>query len=159
MGETIREICILSIVMGTVCSIAPESPVKTVMSILCSVILMLVVLEPLAQLDMASYAQSLAKYKEMEKRLSIDGEDMSERLNRMVIEEEYTAYIRDKAEEQGITLADVKLEMSWNTGGYWMPVGVQLYSAAEDENMPGLGSILESQLGIPREKQKCIIVQ
>ena len=83
MRETIREVCVLSIILGTVCSIAPESPVKTVMGILSSVILMLVILEPVAQLDMSAYGASLAKYHEMEKRLSIDGEDMSERLQRI----------------------------------------------------------------------------
>lgn len=158
MRETIREICILSIILGTVCSIAPESPVKTVMAILSSLILMLVIIEPVAKLDISAYAASMAKYHELEKRMSIDGENMSERLNRMVIEEEYSAYIRDKAEEHGIRLEDIKLEMSWNTGGYWMPVGAELYISGGGENMPRLGSILERELGISRENQKCIIV-
>lgn len=156
--ETIREICVLSIILGTVCSIAPESPVKTVMAILSSLILMLVILEPVATLDMSAYAASMAKYHEMEKRLSAEGEEMNERLNRMVIEEEYRAYIRDKAKEQGIDLEDIRLEMSWNTDGYWMPTGAELYLGGGGENMPRLGSIIESELGISREKQKCIIV-
>lgn len=158
MSDAIREICVLSIIFGTVCSIAPEGPVKTVMAVLSSVILMLTILKPVAEMDISAYAESLAKYHEMEQRLSLDGDDMSERLNRMVIEEEYSAYIRDKAKEQGIALEDIKLEMSWNTDGYWMPVGVELYLSDGDEALPKLSSILESQLGISREKQRCIAV-
>ena len=159
MGETIREICVLSIICGTVCSIAPENPVKSVMAILSSVILMLVILQPLSELDLSVYASSLAKYHEMERQLSLDGEDMSTRLNRMVIEDEYSAYIRDKAAEMGITLGKVKLEMSWNTEGYWMPVGVSLEISGGADSIPELQSILESHLGISREKQKCSLIQ
>ena len=65
---------------------------------------------------------------------------------------------RTKAKEQGIDLEDIRLEMSWNTDGYWMPTGAELYLGGGGENMPRLGSIIESELGISREKQKCIIV-
>ena len=159
MGETIREICILSIICGTVCSIAPENPVKSVMGILSSVILMRVILQPLSELDLSAYASSLAKYHEMEQQLSLEGEDMSTRLNRMVIEEEYSAYIRDKAAELSITLGEVKPEMSWNTEGYWMPVAVSLEISGGIDRVSELQGILESHLGISREKQKCSLIQ
>lgn len=129
------------------------------MAILSSVILMLAFLRPLSEMDMSAYAASLAKYHEMEQQLSLDGKDMNTRLNRMVIEEEYIAYIRDKAAQLDINLDGVQFEMSWNTKGYWMPVGVELEISGSTDNVPKLQSILESQLGIPGEKQKCSLVQ
>lgn len=159
MSETIREICMLSIVCGVVCSVVPESPVKTVMGILTAVILMLTVLKPLAEIDLSVYAASAAKYHEMEKQLSIEGEDMSARLNRMVIEDEYIAYIKDKAALLGVNLNNVELDMNWNTKGYWMPTGVQMEIGAGADRLPQLQGIIESQLGISREKQQCSLVQ
>lgn len=146
-------------IFGTVCSLAPESPVKTVMAVLSSVILLLTLLKPLSEIDVLAYAEHLAKYHELEQQLSLDGEDMRSRLNRVVIEEEYSAYIRDKAAQLGIKLDNVQLKMSWNTEGYWMPVGVSLEISGGGDRISELRDILESQLGIAWEKQSCSLVQ
>ena len=119
---------------------------------------MLIVLGAVADIDISVYAASLARYREMEQQLSQDGEEMSSRLNRLVIEDEYTAYIKDKAAQHGLNSDRIKLEMHWNTGGFWMPAGVQMELSGNIENLPELQRTLESQLGIPREKQKCSLV-
>lgn len=159
MGEMIREVCFVSLFAAIACSVAPQGQVRTIMNILSSVILILVVLKPMASLDMREYAASVAKYREMEQRLSLEAEDMSTRLNRLVIEEEYETYIRDKAAEKQIELDRVNIKLEWNTQGYWMPVSVEIGYINEAENIHELESVIETQLGLSGEKQVWYLIQ
>ena len=97
MSGVIREICALSILCGVAMSITPEGGVKRVMGILSSAVLLIAILTPVRQFDFESYALELAKYKNSEAALSASGVDINERLNRLVIEDEYQAYIMDIA--------------------------------------------------------------
>lgn len=153
MGEMIREVCFVSLFAAIACSVAPQGQVRTIMNILSSVILILVVLKPMASLDMREYAASVAKYREMEQRLSLEAEDMSTRLNRLVIEEEYETYIRDKAVEYGICLSDVKVKLEWHPDGCWVPVAAEIAFTEESGGVNRLKTHLKSQLGLPEEKQ------
>lgn len=153
MGEMIREICFISLASAVACSIAPENTVKTVLNILSSVILMLIILKPMTSLDMSQYASSLAKYREMEQQLTVDAEDMQERLNRLVIEKEYEAYIKDKATEMNIELAEINIKLEWDTHGYWMPVAVEIGYTNKQDEISKMIDLIEVQLGLPEEKQ------
>ena len=140
MYQGIRELCAVSLLCGAALSILPEGGVKRVAEILCTASLILAVISPLKELDMDAYA--------------LQGQEAGERLNRLVIEQAYEAYILDKAKELNIELSGAEVEVQWSLEGFWMPWGVELSSGCGQEDRQKLSGILESDLGIPYERQR-----
>ena len=154
----IRGICILSVLCSVLCSIAPAGTVKTVMTILSSIILMLMLLEPVKAFDFHSYAQELAKYKELEYKLLEEGNDVSSRLNRLVIEDEYSAYIKDKAADENIMIQELKVQLEWNTDGYWVPESMKAGITSEEAEVEKVIGTIAAELGISPEKQYWYVI-
>jgi len=113
---------------------------------------MLVIVDPLGEFDMEKYADYLAKYKEIELKLSNDAQDTQTRLNRLVIEEEYKAYIMDKAKEKHIDITAANVQLEWSTEGFWTPCRLEIISDASDDSKKYFISILLTELGIGEDK-------
>ncbi len=154
MYEGIRALCAVSLLCGAALSILPEGGVKRVAEILCTASLILAVLSPLKELDMDSYALESARLHELESELARQGQEAGDRLNRLVIEQEYEAYIMDKAGELGIEDLAVDVEVQWSLEGFWMPWGAELNSGCDQESRERLSRLLASDLGIPYERQR-----
>lgn len=152
MSGLIREICGLSILCGAVCSIIPEGNVKRVTGILCSCVLIITVLTPLRELDFDYYAQLMTKYHEREAAIYESGDKLRDRLNRAVIEDEYAAYITDKAETLGIIGVKADVEVRWSSDGVWVPYSAKIDVDAGTREKRNLEDKLLSELGIPSER-------
>ena len=144
----LHRLCILSVFFGLMLSVAPDGGVKRVMNILCAAILILTILSPLKQLDIGEYALELAKNRELEASFMDDGKELNDRLNRLVIERECEAYIRDKATAMGID-AKALIRARWDSNGLWIPYEIEL-DCARDER---LEAEIIAGLGIPKERQ------
>lgn len=153
IASCIRQLCALSIFCGAAMSMAPEGSVKRVMGVLCSAALILAVIQPLKGMDLSQYALELAKYEEREAEFLEGGEDMNDRLNRLVIQEGYETYIKDKATELGIEMRSVSVSAQWNMDGLWVPESVELDGEGAGESKRELSRIIEAELGIPAERQ------
>ena len=154
MHGVIREVCALSVFCGLAMSIMPEGSVKRVAGVLCTAALLITVLTPLRDFDIDSYALLLAKYKEEEAALTARGEEINERLNRLVIEQEYEAYIMDKALELGLEGLAVDVEVQWSLEGLWMPYGASISGVCSQTGKEQLSALMAADLGIPYERQR-----
>lgn len=152
MHGVIREVCALSVFCGLAMSIMPEGSVKRVAGVLCTAALLITVLTPLRDFDMDSYALLLAKYKEEETALTARGEEINERLNRLVIEQEYEAYIMDKAAEKNVAVKEAEVEAQWSTEGLWVPYTAEISSDAPPSQRAMLTEAIKTDLGIPEER-------
>lgn len=152
MQGVLREICALSILCGVAMSITPEVGAKRVIGILSSAILIIAIITPLRAFDFESYALELAKYKADEAELTAKGEEMSERLNRLVIEQECRAYIMDKAAEMGFEVKEAKVTLKWSTEGVWVPYSAEVSGTFTSEERLRLCESIEAGLGIPGER-------
>lgn len=141
---------------GCLCAVCmylcPEGRVKNVLQMASACVMVLTLFAPLLKMDMAGYAEMLTEYREQAQEVSNISGETAERLNRMVIEQEYREYILDKADSQGIALTDASVGVTWNEGGYWVP--------CEAEYVCGSGAVtqafleeVEKELGIPKERQ------
>lgn len=148
-----RALCAMSLLCGAAMSISPEGSVKKIMSVLCAAALIMSVLMPLKSFDYASYALELAKLQEREQDLQTNGEEINSRLNRLVIQSEYQAYIMDKAEKLGLKAERVKVGVEWSTEGLWVPASAEIDCSGEEKLKKSLSEIISSELGIPPEKQ------
>lgn len=152
MYGVLREICALSILCGVAVSITPEGGAKRVIGILSSAILIIAIITPLKDFDFENYALELARYREQEAELTAKGEEINERLNRLVIEKECQAYIMDKAIEIGFEVKEAKVTLQWSTEGVWVPYSAEISGEATPEERLRLGESIKAGLGIPPER-------
>lgn len=153
MRDCVRELCVLSIFCGASLSLCPEGGVRRVLSLLSTAALLALVLSSLRLLQLDDYPLDLARYRERERQLTVRSGEAREALNRLVIEGEYAAYIRDKAASMGIAVEDVRIGVRWSAEGVWVPESSQM-RAADGEQRSLLGAVLEGDLGIPEERQE-----
>ena len=154
MYSGIRQLCAMSLLCGAALTMTPEGGVKRVTQVLCTAVLVITVLSPLKALDIDDLALAGARLHEAERELFGRGEAAEERLNRLVIEREYEAYIMDKAESLGLELSELSIRVQWSLEGYWAPYGAELRAEGDRALIEELGRILRDDLGIPYERQQ-----
>lgn len=138
---------------AVVCAVAtlltPRGAVKGVTRMLCGVVMAAALLSPLLAFDFPAYSLNLSEYRARGDALIGRAEEISAAVSRRSIEAELEAYILDKAQTLGAALTAASVTVEWSTEGYWYPVAAELgggYHAA-------LSSLIEGELGIPREAQ------
>lgn len=152
--QSVRQICALSLLCGAALSFLPEGGVKRVAEVVCTASLILAVVNPLKSLDMSSYSLESARRHELEASLTAGAEEAERRLNRLVIEQEYEAYIMDKALELGLEGLTVDVEVQWSLDGLWMPYGARLSGVWNHPGKEQLSALMTADLGIPYERQR-----
>ena len=153
MDGLVEKICMLSILCGLTMDMTPEGGVKRIMAVLCTLILALTVLTAVKDFDFDAYALELSRYQEQEQAFLQENRDMRQRLNRLVIEEEYTTYILDKARIVGMELEQADLEVRWSMDGFWVPYSVSVQYRGEERLRRIMEDLISGDLGIPTERQ------
>lgn len=138
---------------GTYCAImllmCPEGKIKKLVNILCGLIMTIALLSPFADIDLSSYAESIAKYKNLAESYSAKGYDISESLEQAIIEEESAAYIFEKAENMEIEISEVEVVAVWSDEGFWYPYEVHIVG----EESAYLERIIETEFAVPTSQQ------
>jgi len=158
MSEALRTWTCAIIGTAAVCSVllvlTPEGRVKEVVRLLCGVAVSAAILSPLIDMDYSSFSKGLAEYRLEAESLTASAEEESKNLNRTYIEEKCQAYILDKAASCGVKLISVRVRAQWSTDGYWYPVYAEISAQADEIKTDRIKSIIEAELGIPRENQR-----
>ena len=156
MRDCIRELCILSIFCGAALSLCPEGGARKVLQITESLVLLAVILNGFGKLDLSAYPLQLARAHEREALLS-ESEERLNRLDRLVIEEEYRAYAEKRAGGIGMEPVSIQIWARWSSDGLWVPDSARIETTSE-QFRDELTRILWGELGIPSERQEWIIV-
>ena len=133
--------------------LTPEGRCRSVVRLLCGAVMILAVLSPLRRFDFDIYSMSLASYREQAEAAVRRGEESNNRLSRSIIEAETAAYIWDKAQAAGLMPEEVTVTAKWGDTLCWYPYEVCLRGEAQTGAKEYLTQLLESELGIPRERQ------
>lgn len=155
MRECVLRLCTVSVLCGVITELINEKHIKKIAELLCMAALLSVVLMSFSHLDWNTYSRELAKYRDYETSLGQSTENVTNTLNRTVIEEQCRTYILDKAEELGCELGSVQFTMHWGEG-VWYPVECSVRLLSGQERKPRLMDIIEADLGIKKEKQEWI---
>ena len=107
MTAALRLLCALAVFCGALLSVMPEGSVKRIAAIGCTAAMLLAVLGALRELDPGDFTLELARYRELGRELAVRSEEVRDRLNRSVIEEEYEASLGDAALGYGRRVASV----------------------------------------------------
>jgi hypothetical protein len=110
-------------------------------------------LSPVPHFDFASYAKSLEKYRIEAEEAAGSATGEKDNLSRTIIEDECAAYILDKAETLNLTVNSAEVSAAWSSEGYWYPYKAKLNITGTDAGREKLTDAIESELGIPRDRQ------
>ncbi len=156
MRECVRELCMISLFCGAVLSVCPEGGVKKLLRVLESVILLAVLIRHVSVLNLAPYRLENARMHERQQEIIQGAENRLDRLDRLVIEEEYRSYIEKRAEAAGLHPAKIQIRVRWNKEGLWVPESSSIW-VVNSQNIRALSEILSGDLGIPPEQQEWIV--
>lgn len=135
------------------CAIAteltPKGPVKGVVRMVCGVVMAAALVAPLYAFDFPAYALNMARYRAEAATITAEGREISDTLDRRVIEETLEAYILDKAQTLGAEVSAARVTVRWSGEGVWYPEAAEIAG-----NWNGaLAGAIEAELGIPKEAQ------
>lgn len=153
MSGGIRLLCALSVLCGLALSLAPEGGVKRMMSLCSAVLLMLSMLSLIRDFDIGAYSLEMARYRELGREISAEGEDSRARLQRAVIENECEQYILHRAESMEIRALEASVTARWDSTGCWLPISVELSGNVSEADRETLAEWIETDLGIGKDKQ------
>ena len=149
----VRQLCLLSVFCGAAMSLCPKGSIKQVLAIGCAAVLTLSLMNAWRESDLSAYTLELARYAERKEEFLTDSKERTERLNRLVIEEQYGAYIMAKAREYGLEIQSVQVQVQWSMEGFWMPWSVRVSCTGDELSRQKLRDSLVTDLGIPVERQ------
>lgn len=153
MRQLLRDCIAVSVVSGLLLKLCPETGAKRVAALMSAVVLCLTVIRPLKDFDFDSYALQSARLHEAEEALNRNTADVTEKLNRLVMEESYAAYLADKAAEYGLDGIRVELQLQWALDGLWIPYAAHIRGSWDEPAAARFRELLTVELGVPPERQ------
>lgn len=148
----VRSIAGAALVCAAASVLTPQGRVKGILKLLCGVVLLLVVIQPLKKTDEAQLSLDMAYYRAKANSIAGDAEKSSDALDRRFIEGKLGAYILDKAKDLGLQGITASVTVKWGEG-CWYPYSVKLSGEAPARGRVLLENAIEYELGIPKERQ------
>lgn len=149
MGTWIRRLCVLAIFCGAAQSMAPEGSGKRALRFVCAVVLLTCALGGLRDLDPDALWELSGDYDAREEELASHAETIREESERAVIARSYAAYIWDKAEELGLELEEVQVELTQRSDGLCVPKRVEIRSGETEEALAPLRAAIDRAFASP----------
>lgn len=156
MMEGVRVWLLSVLSVSFLCALAdalmPKGPVKGVGKLVCGLILAVTVVSPVVSLDVESGVQWLEGWevgleqREEELKKQVD-EEM-----KTIIEQEYEAYIVDKAAQLDL-VCTVRVTTETGKEGVPIPVSAEIRGPYTAQQREELTRIIADELGIPEERQ------
>ena len=122
--------------------------IKPVWKLIVGIFLTLTAVRPLADIDLGAVPSLVEVYSIQAEEAVREGELMMETQTQAIIKSRLEAYILDKAEVMGVSL---EVNIALNENG--LPISVRLSGAVPPGAKKRLQSIIETDLGIPKEAQ------
>ena len=129
--------------------ITPEGRVKKVVSLVCGFVLIIALIKPVVGFDYTSFSRNYTQLRLDAENFGQPLDDVNEKLEGTIIEEECASYIVDKGTALGITDLQAAVTANWDDGGYWYPVAANITSDADADLRGKLNDYIETDLGIP----------
>lgn len=137
-------------VISAVClNITPKGRVKKTVQLVCGLVTLLSLAYPITSgklSELEGFEFAAAEIETFER----DAEETEKVVTRMVIEGEYAAYILDKGEKLGISLAEADVSVRWNDEGYWYPVRADIKVIDREADTEEFVQAISEELGLNR---------
>ena len=147
-----RGLVYASILAAVVRQLGEKSPVKKVIDFVCGAVMLGLLISPLLNADREAFSDTMSGYRAAAATVTEDAAEREKQLLRTYIEQKCAAYILDEAAALGAELSSAAVRARWN-GEYWVPREAYLNGNVTPEQRVRLSGCLESELGIPPERQ------
>jgi len=152
-GSWIRAIAGAALVCAAASALTPRGKVKSVQKLICGIVLIIAVINPLMRKDLPGLSLDMSEYRERSDKIVQNAESKENRLSRTIIENELDAYILDKAKSLGSPLTGAKVAMRWSEDDCWYPYEVTLTGPLAQREKELVSGTVEAELGIPKSRQ------
>lgn len=129
----------------------PPGAIRKIGKLTGGLVLLVVIVKPVAALDVTALSRSLTEYKLDLSAYSMDLEKENRELMKTIIEEQSAAYISDKAEALGIqcqVYVQASEEEDWP-----VPWTVTVIGSLDSEQRAALEAQIEASFAIPAQRQ------
>jgi len=154
LGEWITGLAGAAMLSAAAMCIAPEGQAKKVVRLVCSAAVLLAFLSIGTDFDFDSYSQRIAEIKRDADDAAGRFAGVSQGWSRLIIQEDCDEYILVRAGQLGVAHIEVGTELEYSEKGYWYPVAVNVRTDADAGAKERLAAIIETELGIPKERQE-----
>lgn len=153
VGDWIRSIAATALIASIAIALTPKGKVQRVLKVICGLLLIIVIISPLTGEATKNISLDLAEYRSKADDIASLAEKKDMNLSRGIIEREFEEYILDKASEIGVFLESVDVTANWSENAYWYPSEVTLVGELTTGDRNRISIIIESELGIPEDRQ------
>ena len=144
-------LCAAALLCALVRALAPKGRMQGICSLLCGVFLAMTALSGLAGWEPGDAAEALTRMRIAAEEARTGVEIRNREALAAIIKQKAEAYIWDKAQELGLTVAvDVTVE---EDGAYPYPAAVQLTGQFTERQRQSLTQYIEENLAIGKERQ------
>lgn len=131
----------------------PEGAVKKIGKLIGGLVLMIAALQPLVGLDYSMISAAWASYRLENSGYSAALETENTQLIKIIIEEQTSAYIQDKAAELGIDCT-VQVTCQIQEDGTPYPAQAVIQGSLTQKQMETIELLIEGDLAIPKDSQQ-----
>ena len=142
----------VSLLCAAADALMPPGPVKRVGRLVCGLVLLGAILSPLAELDAEGSQRWLEGYLDSVRSREAELEETVDSQLKVIIEEEYAAYIVDKAAELGLS-CQARVECRQSAEGLYLPARTEVTGVWTADVQGKLVKLIAEDLGIPAEEQ------
>lgn len=159
MMGAVRGWLLAVIAVSLLCAVAdalmPPGAVRRVGRLVCGLVLMGAVLSPVVELDVEGGRRWLEDYLASVHSREAELTQTVESQMKVIIEQEYAAYIVDKAAEFGLTCS-ARVECRASEEGLYLPVWAEVSGALTESGRARLVQVIREDLGVPEAEQSYI---
>ncbi len=156
MMDGVRSWLLAMIFAAVLCALAkelmPAGPVKRVGGLVCGMVLLAVMLSPLVQLNPAAGQAWLEGWRSgLEQQEAALRQQVNEGV-KPIIEQEFAAYIVDKAAEMGLNCT-ARVSCRAEENGLYLPDRTEVAGPLSQEERGRLSQLIQEELGVPADRQ------
>lgn len=153
LSQWVRTIAAAALISGVAMAITPKGKVQRILKAVCGVLIVIAIIYPLTDENSEEISMNLSEHRTSADEILKGVEESNMNLSRSIIEEELEEYILDKAVEMGELGLSADVGSKWHEDGYWYPYQVELLGDCQLANRNKISIIIETDLGIPFERQ------
>lgn len=139
-----------AIVIAAAENLMPDGAVKKIGKLTGGLLLIVAILQPIKQLDFETMSDILTEYRIESQGSSKTLEIENQSIMKMIIEEETSAYVQNKANELGIR-CNAETTCKVDESGNIYPVSMVIYGDLTQEQKAMLTRLIEGNLAIPED--------
>lgn len=153
LGAWILAVAGASVISGVVLAMVPECRARRAVKCACAILVSLTMVTSAPGLSADTVSDEVQRYREDAQDYSAGVKDDNKRLLRLVMEEELSAYISDKANLYDGVQMQAEFSLSWDAEGWWYPTAVKVRTNADESVKSAVSSAIAEELGIPEDRQ------